>query len=66
MPSFDSVTIANQTYMVNTAITDLILPEATGGDGALSYAITPALPPGLSFNTDARPLKIQKCQKQSP
>ena len=31
----------------------LDLPAATGGDGALSYALSPGLPPGLAFDSSA-------------
>ena len=54
-PSFaQGANIANQTHTVNTTITTLTLPEASGGNGALTYALTPALPAGLSFAADAR------------
>ena len=55
-PDFGTATVANQSYMLNTAITDLVLPAATGGDGALSYTLTPALPAGLSFTASTRTL----------
>ena len=42
----------DQTYTVGTAIAALTLPEATGGDGPLTYSLTPAVP-GLSFNATA-------------
>ena len=32
------------------------LPAATGGDGALTYFITPDLPPGVTFDSGAREL----------
>ena len=47
MPSF-STTIANQTGTQNTAMTAFTLPTATGGNGSLRYALSPALPAGLS------------------
>ena len=54
-PSFaQGASIADQTHTVNTMITALTLPEASGGNGALTYALTPALPAGLSFAADAR------------
>ena len=56
-PSFaQGANIANQTHTVNTTITTLTLPEASGGNGALTYALTPALPAGLSFNANTRTL----------
>ena len=52
-PSF-STTIANQTWTQNTAITAFTLPTATGGDGTLTYTISPALPAGVSKNASHR------------
>ena len=45
-------TPANQNYTQNTLITDLPLPEATGGTGTLTYTLTSV--PGLSFNANTR------------
>ena len=49
VPVFPS-TVADQTHTVGQAIATLHLPEATGGDGTLTYSITPALPAGLTFD----------------
>ncbi len=46
--------IADQTWITGTAITDLVLPAATGGNGALTYTLTPALPAGLSLDVATR------------
>ena len=46
--------IENQSYVQNSAIATLTLPTATGGNGALTYALNPSLPNGLSFDADAR------------
>ena len=43
-------------YTAGTAIDDLELPAATGGTGAISYALTGALPAGLAFNAGTRVL----------
>ena len=48
-------TVASQTYTVGTAARALRLPTAYGGDGALTYALTPAVP-GLSFDAATRRL----------
>ncbi len=56
MPTFGTATIADQTYLPETAITDLILPEATGGDGTLTYTLTPTPPTGLTFDDTTRVL----------
>ena len=47
-------TIADQVYRVGQAITTLDLPEASGGDGALRYSVSPMLPAGLTFDRTAR------------
>ena len=47
--------IANQTYSVDVAIADLVLPEALGGDGELTYSVS-ALPAGLEFDAATRTL----------
>ena len=35
---------------LNTAISTLTLPPATGGNGTLTYSLAPTLPNGLSFD----------------
>ena len=47
--------VADQTYTTGEAIAPLVLPEATGGDGALSYTLEPAVP-GLRFDGGRRRL----------
>jgi len=47
--------VADQSYTVGEAITPLELPEAVGGNGALSYELTPAVP-GLTFDRGTRTL----------
>ncbi len=49
-----SASIPDQTYTVGTAIETLTLPAATGGNGTLTYTLTPALPAGLSFDPGTR------------
>ena len=53
-PSFGASTIAAQSWTVGTTIPPLVLPEASGGTGNLTYILTPALPSDLSFDTDNR------------
>ncbi len=53
-PSFDNATIADQSYIENQVIADLVLPVATGGDGTLTYGLSPTLPAGLAFDADTR------------
>ena len=53
-PSFAG-TVAGQNYTVGEAISPLVLPDAVGGNGALSYALQPEVP-GLTFDTRTRAL----------
>ena len=49
-PTFGSASVPAQRYQVGLEIDPLTLPEATGGDGPLRYALTPAPPaPGLVY-----------------
>ena len=55
-PSFRGVTgPGNQGYALGTAIDALTLPEAGGGNGVLTYSLSPVVP-GLSFNATMRRL----------
>ena len=57
VPAFAGVSIANLSLLQNSAMTSVTLPTATGGNGSLSYSLSPAtLPAGLSFNTGTRVL----------
>ena len=55
-PDFGSATVAAQAYPVGSAITDLVLPAATGGNGTLTYALSPDPPAGLMFDAETRTL----------
>ncbi len=55
VPALDG-TIADQVYIEQSAITDLVLPAGTGGNSPLTYSLTPALPQGLSVNLATRTL----------
>ena len=55
-PTFDVSHIADRSYTQGLAIDPATLPEATGGDGALTYAISPDLPAGLAFDAATRTL----------
>ena len=48
--------VADQTYTVGEAISPLVLPDALGGNGPLSYELRPAVP-GLTFDPAARTLR---------
>ncbi len=54
VPSFGAATVADQTLSRDKAMPVLALPEASGGDGPLTYAIAPALPTGLSLDMATR------------
>ena len=53
-PAF-AATVADHTYTEGDAISPLTLPEASGGNGALSYSLMPAVP-GLMFDATTRTL----------
>ena len=48
-------TIPPQTWTVDVSV-DLTLPEATGGNGTISYELTPDLPPGVMLDRSTRTL----------
>ena len=52
IPAFGDTTIAAQVHAKHREIEPLTLPQATGGDGTLTYALTPDLPEGLTFDTE--------------
>ncbi|MDE0005619.1 MAG: Ig domain-containing protein [Rhodospirillaceae bacterium] len=55
-PTFrDATGPGDQSYNTGTAIDTLTLPEASGGNGALTYSLSPGVP-GLSFNSSSRQL----------
>ena len=53
-PEF-SATLGDQTFNTRGETTELTLPAAEGGDGALSYMLLPVVP-GLSFDAQQRQL----------
>ena len=56
-PAFaDDAAIANLSLIQNTAMTEVTLPAASGGNGTLSYALSPDPPAGLSFTASTRVL----------
>ena len=42
--------IGNRTYIVDQAIPVLRLPQASGGQGIITYTLTPSLPAGLTYS----------------
>lgn len=53
-PSFGAAAVAEQVFTRGTPIAAVNLPAASGGDGALTYSLTPALPAGLRFAPGSR------------
>ena len=51
----EGASINDQTYTVGTTIADWVLPEASGGDGELTYSVS-ALPAGLELDAVTRTL----------
>ena len=55
-PDFGSERVPDLVLRANQVMEPLVLPEATGGDGELTYALSPELPAGLSFDPATRVL----------
>ena len=56
LPTFGSATVGDQVWIANV-ITTRTLPEAAGGDGVLTYHLTPSTPPaGMTFTASTRTL----------
>ena len=54
-PTFGTATVSPQVFTIGTAV-DLTLPVATGGNGVITYALTPVTPAGLTFTPATRVL----------
>ena len=52
-PTFGDATVAPQRYVQDLEIARLALPAATGGDGPLTYTLSPSLPEGLEYTAPA-------------
>ena len=65
IPSFGEKAVADQSYLQHTAIQTLALPRASGGDGTLTYSLSPAAPAGLTFDASARTLSGTPTAAQS-
>ena len=50
-PLSTTVAISSKTIEAGVAVTSFVPVTASGGDGAISYSISPSLPSALSFNT---------------
>ena len=53
-PSFGDASVAPQRYTKGQEIDAFALPEATGGNGTLTYTLAPILPSGLAFDAETR------------
>ena len=67
-PTFEQSGIADRAYDQNLLINPEALPAATGGDGVLTYTISPNLPAGLTLDTTTRLLSgtPSKAQAATP
>ena len=65
VPTFEQSSISDKTYVQNLAIDSETLPEAIGGDGTLTYTISPDLPAGLAFEPVTRLLSGTPTVSQS-
>ena len=54
-PDFGSKTVGDRIWAVGTSV-NLALPAATGGNGDLSYELTPTLPAGVTLDVTTRTL----------
>ena len=63
-PSFGASTIADQTWVKNTAIDALTLPAATGGNGDPAYTLAGDLPAGVTFDASTHTLSGTPTKKQ--
>ena len=54
-PAFAANTYADQRLVAGVPFPPLTLPKASGGDGTLTYSLTPEVP-GLTFTADTRTL----------
>ena len=48
-PFFTIASVPDQTYTQSAVIRELVLPDATGGNGDISYTLTGTLPAGLNY-----------------
>ena len=54
VPSFADEAVGDQDYTQYARVESWTLPSATGGDGNLSYSLSPELPAGLTFDGTSR------------
>ena len=54
VPDFEGRSVADQSYDRGLAIDAVTLPAAAGGNGPLTYSLSPDLPAGLAFDAATR------------
>ena len=64
--SFGDARIEDQRYRQYAALAPLVLPAATGGAGAVTYALAPALPAGLAFDAASRTISGRPSVASAP
>ena len=65
-PDFGGAAVPDQAWAKDAAIAALTLPAADGGDGEVTYGLSPALPTGLSFDPAARKISGTPSVRQAP
>ena len=64
-PAFEPGGIAGKIYDRDVPIDSETLPAASGGDGVLTYTLTPDLPAGLAFDPATRVLSGTPTEAQA-
>ena len=65
VPAFEPGGIAGKIFDQSSPIDSEALPTATGGDGVLTYTLTPDLPAGLAFDPATRMLSGTPTESQA-
>ena len=65
-PDFGGAAVPDQAWAKDAAIAALTLPAADGGDGEVTYGLSPALPTGLSFDPAGRRISGTPSARQAP
>ena len=64
VPSFGNAAVLPQRWIRSCEVYPLELPQAQGGDGTLTYGLTPALPLGMTFDAELRTITGTPKQEQ--
>ena len=65
VPTFEQGSIQGKSYHQNLAINSETLPAASGGNGPLTYTLSPNLPAGLTFDAATRLLSGTPTEAQA-